>query len=82
MKFDWSKHDRNKLIGILVTVGAILLAVVLLYIWRSEIGKFFSTFIGAAKPLLYAMIVAYILWPLLRFFEKHVFSFIETWTGS
>ncbi len=77
MKFDWSKHDRNKLIGILVTVGAILLAVVLLYIWRSEIGKFFSTFIGAAKPLLYAMIVAYILWPLLRFFEKHVFSFIE-----
>ena len=73
MKIDWNNHDRESALPKILFVIGILVAVLLFYIWRGLIGDFFSNFIRAAKPLLYAVIIAYILWPMLRFFEQHIF---------
>ena len=74
MKLDWKNHDRETLPAKILVIAAALVGGVLLYIWREPIGKLLGTFINAAKPLLYAIVIAYILWPMLRFFERKVFA--------
>ncbi|MBQ4349889.1 MAG: AI-2E family transporter [Clostridia bacterium] len=74
MKLDWKNHDRETLPAKILVIAAALVGGVLLYIWREPIGELLGTFINAAKPLLYAIVIAYILWPMLRFFERKVFA--------
>ncbi|MBR5680015.1 MAG: AI-2E family transporter, partial [Clostridia bacterium] len=74
MKLDWKNHDRETLPSKILVIVGVLVAGVLLYIWREPIGSVVKAFVGAVKPLLYAVIIAYILWPMLRFFENKVFA--------
>ncbi|MBQ4194370.1 MAG: AI-2E family transporter [Clostridia bacterium] len=73
MKLDWKSHDRETLPSKILVLVGVLVAGVLLYIWREPIGSVVKTFVNAVKPLIYAVIIAYILWPMLRFFENKVF---------
>ncbi len=74
MKLDWKSHDRETLPSKILVLVGVLVAGVLLYIWRAPIGSVVKTFVNAVKPLIYAVIIAYILWPMLRFFENKVFA--------
>ena len=74
MKLDWKSHDRETLPSKILVLIGVLVAGVLLYIWREPIGSVVKTFVNAVKPLIYAVIIAYILWPMLRFFENKVFA--------
>ena len=74
MKLDWKSHDRETLPSKILVLVGVLVAGVLLYIWREPIGSVVKTFVNAVKPLIYAVIIAYILWPMLRFFENKVFA--------
>ncbi len=74
MKLDWKNHDRETLPSKILVLVGVLVAGVLLYIWREPIGSVVKTFVNAVKPLIYAVIIAYILWPMLRFFENKVFA--------
>ncbi len=74
LKLDWKNHDRETLPSKILVIVGVLVAGVLLYIWREPIGSVVKAFVGAVKPLLYAVIIAYILWPMLRFFENKVFA--------
>nr|MCR4906564.1 AI-2E family transporter [Clostridiales bacterium] len=74
MKLDWKSHDRETLPSKILVLVGVLIAGVLLYIWREPIGSVVKTFVNAVKPLIYAVIIAYILWPMLRFFENKVFA--------
>ena len=74
MKLDWRNHDRETLPSKILVLVGVLVAGVLLYIWREPIGSVVKTFVNAVKPLIYAVIIAYILWPMLRFFENKVFA--------
>jgi len=58
------KIEKKKLITGAVTI-AVFAAVILLV--RSSV---FKTVVGACKPLIYAVIIAYILWPLIKLIEN------------
>lgn len=77
MKLDWKNHDRETLPSKILVIVGVLAAGILLYIWREPIGSVVKTVVNAAKPLLYAIVIAYILWPMLRFFENKVFAKIN-----
>lgn len=76
MKLDWNKRDTTRMV---LTFLVILFAVVCIFIFlRFEaFGGVLSTVIDVCKPLIYAIGIAYILWPMLRFFEKKVFAGLE-----
>ncbi len=61
---EMTKTDRKKII-----TGLISLAVFVLLILISKT-EFFKSVINAAKPLIYAVITAYVLWPLIDLIEN------------
>ena len=76
MKFEWNKRYNTYAayaIGILIT--AVIFIFVLLR-WE-EFDGVLSKVIGVCKPLIYAIGIAYLLWPLLTVFEKKVFAKLE-----
>ena len=77
MKFDWVPEDRKSLMKRIMILSIIAVAAILLYLWHEAIGDFFGKCIKVLKPLLYAIVIAYILWPMLRFFETKVFAGLE-----
>ena len=76
MKFEWNKRYNTYAayaIGILIT--AVIFIFVLLR-WE-EFDGVLSKVIGVCKPLIYAIGIAYLLWPLMMVFEKKVFAKLE-----
>ena len=68
MKFEWTPDDTKglrKRRPILILIVVLIFAVpILLFLWHTgKINAFFSTCIKVLKPLLYAVVIAYILWP-------------------
>ncbi|MBO4429645.1 MAG: AI-2E family transporter, partial [Clostridia bacterium] len=75
MKFTWNKK---------YTTIAIYAAIVLLFgifcvfffINYSDFGKYTSLIGTTLRPLVYGIIMAYLIWPILKFFEDKVFAYI------
>ena len=75
MKFNWNKK---------YTTIAIYAAIVLLFgifcvfffINYSDFGKYTSLIGTTLRPLVYGIIMAYLIWPILKFFEDKVFAYI------
>ncbi|MBQ3954551.1 MAG: AI-2E family transporter [Clostridia bacterium] len=75
MKFEWTPEDTKGMKKWIPAVVAILAVPVLLFLWhQGMIGAFFKNCIRVMKPLFYAIVIAYILWPMMRFFEQKVFA--------
>ncbi len=76
MKLEWTKRDTTRVV---LFSALILFAVVTVFIFLrfDAFGGVLDTIIGVCKPLLYAITVAYILWPMLHFFETHLFAGLE-----
>ena len=47
MKLDWKNHDRETLPSKILVIVGVLVAGVLLYIWREPIGSVVKTFVNA-----------------------------------
>lgn len=60
---------------ILALTAVVLVIFLLLRV--DAISAFFSKLLNAAKPLVYAFGIAYLLWPLMKLFENKVFAFLE-----
>ena len=76
MKFEWNK--RYTTIA-LYAAGLLVFAFAcgfLLLKWNI-FGTFINTALNVSKPLIYAIGIAYLLWPMLRFFETRVFGGLE-----
>ena len=75
MRFNWNKK---------YTTIAIYAAIVLLFgifsvfffINYSDFGKYTSLIGATLRPLVYGIVMAYLVWPILRFFEDKVFAFV------
>lgn len=75
MKFNWNKK---------YTTIAIYAAIVLLFgifsvfffINYSDFGKYTALIGTTLRPLVYGIIMAYLIWPILKFFEDKVFAYI------
>ena len=75
MKFEWTPEDKKGLRKWIPVIVGIIAVPVLLFLWhQGTIGTFFKTCIRVLKPLFYAVVIAYILWPMMRFFEQKVFA--------
>lgn len=76
MKLEWNKRDTTRVV---LYSALILFAVVTVFIFLrfDAFGGVLDTVIGVCKPLIYAVGVAYILWPILQFFETHLFAGLE-----
>ena len=76
MKFNWNKK---------YTTIAIYAAIVLLFgifcvfffINYSDFGKYTSLIGTTLRPLVYGIIMAYLIWPILKFFEDYRTSYHE-----
>ena len=76
MKFEWNKRYNTYAA---YAVGVLIAAVVFIFVllrW-DEFDGVLSKIIGVCKPLIYAIGIAYLLWPLMTFFEKKVFAKLE-----
>lgn len=76
MKFEWNKRYNTYA---LYAVGVLAVAVIFIFIllrW-DEFDGVLSKITSVCKPLIYAIGIAYLLWPLLSFFEKKVFIKLE-----
>lgn len=76
MKIEWNKRYTT----VAVQIAAVILFTVIcifLFLRIETVRNFFILALNAAKPLIYAAAIAYILWPLLTFFENKVFGKLE-----
>lgn len=72
MKFEWNKrYNTYAVYAVAVLIAAVICIFVFLR-WDA-VGSLLSEIVGVCKPLIYAIGIAYLLWPLLTFFEKKVF---------
>ena len=74
MKFNWTPKDGQDFMKRILIIVGIGVGALLLYLWHDAIAAFFAKCVRVLKPLLYAVVVAYILWPMTRFFEQKVFD--------
>ena len=74
MKIDMTPKDGKDFMKRILIIITIAVAAVLLYLWHASIAAFFAKCVKVLKPLIYAVVVAYILWPMMRFFEQKVFD--------
>lgn len=76
MKFEWNKrYNTYAAYAVAVLIAAVICIFVFLR-WDA-VGSLLSKIVGVCKPLIYAIGIAYLLWPLLTFFEKKVFAGLE-----
>ncbi len=76
MKFEWNKrYNTYAAYAIGVLIAAVIFIFVLLR-W-DEFDGVLSKIVGVCKPLIYAIGIAYLLWPLMMVFEKKVFAKLE-----
>ena len=76
MKFEWNKRYNTYA---LYASGVLIAAVIFIFIllrW-DEFDSVLSKILSVCKPLIYAIGIAYLLWPMLTFFEKKVFGGLE-----
>ena len=76
MKFEWNKRYNTYA---LYAVGVLIAAVVCIFVFLrwDTIDGILSDILNVCKPLIYAIGIAYLLWPMLTFFEKKVFGRLE-----
>ncbi len=74
MKINWTPKDGQDFMKRILIIAAVAVGAVLLYLWHASIAAFFAKCVRVLKPLIYAVVVAYILWPMMRFFEQKVFD--------
>ena len=76
MKVEWNKrYNTYAAYAIGVLIAAVIFIFVLLR-W-DEFDGVLSKVVGVCKPLIYAIGIAYLLWPLMMVFEKKVFAKME-----
>ena len=76
MKFEWNKRYNTYA---LYAVGVLIAAAVFIFVllrW-DEFDSVLSNIFDVCKPLIYAIGIAYLLWPLLRTFETKIFCGLE-----
>ncbi len=77
--FRWNKHYLGwGLTAFIVIIASIIVGSMLVNL--EGIGKGVGNFLSAISPIIYGMIIAYLLAPIMSFFEKRVFS--KTFTKS
>ena len=70
MKFEWTPEDTKGMRKWVPVIIGIIAVPVLLFLWHTgKIGLFFNNVVRVLKPLIYAIVIAYILWPMMRFYE-------------
>ncbi len=74
MKLDMTPKDGRDFMKRILIIITIAVGAVLLYLWHEAIGEFFTKCVRVLKPLIYAVVIAYILWPMTRFFEQKAFD--------
>ncbi|MBO5648401.1 MAG: hypothetical protein J6S76_00640 [Clostridia bacterium] len=76
MKFEWNKrYTTYAIYAAAVLISAILL--IFLFIRWEALSTVIGKILNVCKPLIYAVGIAYLLWPLMRFFETKIFSGLE-----
>ena len=81
MKLSWNR----KYTTIAVYVALVLLAasfIVFFFLNNNDFGRYVKKLFSAVSPLLYGVIIAYLLNPIVVLFDKKVFVFLDKKTGK
>ena len=79
-KFSKLTENRQTIYALAALAGGILCAVVTLYIILTNLGSmsgFFGKVVGILSPIIIALVLAYIIDPVAKFFENKVFKLYE-----
>ncbi len=76
MKFEWNPRYTTIFLYALMFVVCCV-ACVFLFVRFDAVAEMVSKIITVSKPLIYAIAIAYILWPILRKFETRVYNRLE-----
>ena len=75
MKLNWNKKYTTIAVYCAIVL-VFVAAIIFLFISAGNFGDFFKKVIAAFRPLIYGVVLAYLLWPILRMFERRIFAFI------
>ena len=76
MKFEWNKRYNTYAVYAAAVLAAAVILIFIFLRWDAVDG-ILDNIMDVCKPLIYAVGIAYILWPLLKFFETKVFGTLE-----
>ncbi len=76
MKFPWNKR-YTAIASYVAALIAFAIVLLFLFLRWDTFGGVLSGILNVCKPLIYAVGIAYLLWPILRFFEEKVFAGLE-----
>lgn len=75
-KFEWTKQHTTILVYTCVAIFcSVLLGVLILF--PGTFSSVFGAFLSAVSPALIGFAIAYVLYPICRFFEQKVFGFLQ-----
>ena len=76
MKFEWNKRYNTYAVYAAAVLAAAVILIFIFLRWDAVDG-ILDNIMDVCKPLIYAVGIAYILWPMLKFFETKVFGKLE-----
>lgn len=76
MKLDWNKKYTTIAIYVFLVI---LFAVfcVFFFVNYNNFGEYINSFLGVFRPIIFGIMFAYLLNPVMKFFERNVFGFLE-----
>lgn len=75
MKINWNKrYTTIAIYAAIVLVVAVFAA--FFFLNYGDFNSFFSSVSSAIRPMVYGVVIAFLCNPIMKFFEKHVFSFM------
>lgn len=75
MKINWNKKYTTVAVYAAIVLIAAVFAV-FFFLNYGDFGGFVKLIMSAVRPMIYGVIIAFLCNPILKFFEKHVFSFM------
>ncbi len=75
MKLDWNKKYTTIAIYILIVLVLVVFSV-FFFMNYGDFTSYFSAIMSAVRPLIYGAVLAYLTWPILKFFENKFFAFV------
>ena len=81
MKFEWNKKYAQ--IAFWVCVVILFAVICVFFFWNyNDFGTYISNFISVLNPIIYGVVIAYILNKIMKVYEAKVFSFMDKKPGK
>ena len=81
MKFEWNKKYAQ--IAFWVCVVILFTVISVFFFWNyNDFGTYISNFISVLNPIIYGVVIAYVLNKIMKIYERNVFRFLDKKPGK